>query len=93
MREWFVYCEVLGVSKIIKVQLLALLFLLVQRTMVPLLAQTWTQPPLGAPLPLLLTLVTAEADCLLASPAELLLEFPDSAHSTDSAMEMDPVMS
>ena len=66
LEEILIFCEVLCVSKIIKVQLLLVLVLLVQREMVPLLAQTVTQPPLGAPLPLLLTFWTAEADCLLA---------------------------
>ena len=89
----FVYCEVLCVSKIIKVQLLLVLVLLVQRAMVPLLAQTVTQPPLGAPFPLLATFETAEADCLLAWPADWLEAFPFSSHSTDSAIEMLPVMS
>ena len=57
------------------------------------LEQTETQPPLGAPEPLLLVLLTSLVDCLLASPAEAELEFPDSAHSTDSAIEMLPEMS
>ena len=70
-----------------------LLFLLVQREMVPLLAQTVTQPPLGDPLPGLATLATAEADCLLACPADWLEEDPVSFHSTDSAIEMLPRMS
>ena len=56
-------------------------------------AQTVTQPPLGAPDPELLSLLSSLVDCFLASPAEDELEFPDSAHSTDSAIEMDPEIS
>ena len=59
----------------------------------PLEAQTVTQPPLGAPEPELLELLSSLVDCFLASPAEDELELPDSAHSTDSAIEMDPVIS
>jgi hypothetical protein len=56
-------------------------------------AQTVTQPPLGAPDPLLELLFSMLVDCFLASPADDELEFPCSAHSTDSAIEMDPVIS
>ena len=70
-----------------------MLLLLDQTLMVPLLAQTVTQPPLGAPFPELATFLTAEADCLLAWPAAWVEEFPFSLHSTDSAIEMLPVMS
>jgi hypothetical protein len=61
--------------------------------MVLLDAQTVTQPPLGAPEPELLTFVSSLVDCFLASPADWEVEFPDSAHSTDSAIEMLPVIS
>ena len=56
-------------------------------------AQTVTQPPLGAPDPELDSLLSTLVDCFLASPADEELEFPDSAHSTDSAIEMLPVIS
>ena len=56
-------------------------------------AQTVTQPPLGAPDPELLSLLSSLVDCFLASPADEELEFPDSAHSTDSAIEMLPLIS
>lgn len=54
-----------------RVQLLLVLplWFLAQMEMVPLLEQTVTQPPLGAPLPLLLKLPMPEEDYLLASPA------------------------
>jgi hypothetical protein len=64
-----------------------------QRTMVPLVAQTVTQPLLGAPWLLLLALLSSLVDCFLASPAEDELEFPDSFHSTDSAIVIDPRIS
>ena len=56
-------------------------------------AQTVTQPPLGAPDAALEVLLSSLVDCFLASPAEDELEFPDSAHSTDSAIEIDPEIS
>jgi len=56
-------------------------------------AQTVTQPPLGAPDPELLSLLSSLVDCFLASPADEELELPDSAHSTDSAIEMLPLIS
>ena len=56
-------------------------------------AQTVTQPPLGAPEPELLVLLSSLVDCFLASPEDEELEFPDSAHSTDSAIEMLPEIS
>lgn len=61
--------------------------------MVPLLAQTVTQPPLGAPLPELLALDITLVDCFLASPDAWELAFPFSKNSTDSAIEMLPVIS
>ena len=67
--------------------------LFAQRTMVPLEAQTVTQPPLGAPEPELLALLTSLVDCFSASPDDDELEFPLSAHSTDSAIEMLPEIS
>ena len=54
--------------------------------MVPLEAQTVTQPPLGAPDPELLALLSSLVDCFYDSPADEELEFPDSFHSTDSAI-------
>jgi hypothetical protein len=65
----------------------------VQSARVPLEAQTVTQPPLGAPEPELLVLLSSLVDCFLASPADWEEEFPDSAHSTDSAIEMLPRIS
>ena len=67
--------------------------LFVQRMMVPLFAQTVTQPPLGAPEPGLLELLSTLVDCFSASPDEFELEFPLSAHSTDSAIVMLPRIS
>ena len=64
-----------------------------QTERVPLDAQTVTQPPLGAPLPELLALLSTLEDCFWDSPADEVLEFPCSDHSTDSAIEMLPEIS